>query len=137
MFQSHINTLSLASIASKTHSSHYSKEKEEQLIAVLVRSGLNEYSLNYLYHLVKHKVSEPHEQMDILFRVQFIIKVSQWIISERTLANGLEKALSPRSQLQIIELMDILITLALDFPNNEEHILSTSQEILTYFYEVV
>lgn len=75
--------------------------------------------------------------MNILYRVEFIIKVSQWIISERTLANGLEKALTPRSQLQIIELMDILITSSLDDPNDAEQILATSQEILTYFYEVV
>lgn len=57
MFESHINTLSLASIAAKVHGSHYSKQKEEELILVLVRSGLNEYSLNFLYHLVKRKAS--------------------------------------------------------------------------------
>lgn len=57
MFESHITTLSLASIAAKVHGSHYSKQKEEELILVLVRSGLNEYSLNFLYHLVKRKAS--------------------------------------------------------------------------------
>lgn len=72
--------------------------------------------------------------MDILYKAEFIIKVSQWIISERTVANGLEKALSPRSQLQIIELMDILITSAEDVPQHSDQIFSTCQEILTYFY---
>lgn len=57
MFQSHINTLSLASIAAKVHKAHYSKEKEEQMVLVLVQSGLNEYTLNYLYHLVRNKAS--------------------------------------------------------------------------------
>lgn len=57
MFQSHINTLSLASIAAKVHKTHYSKEKEEQMVLVLMQSGLNEYTLNYLYHLVRNKAS--------------------------------------------------------------------------------
>lgn len=57
MFQSHINTLSFAAIAARIHKAHYSKEKEERLVLVLVKSALNEYALNYLYHLVRHKAS--------------------------------------------------------------------------------
>ena len=58
MLQSHINTLSLASIIEGVQSFRFTKLKEERLIRMLVQSGLDEYTLNCLYHLIKHKASQ-------------------------------------------------------------------------------
>ena len=75
--------------------------------------------------------------MELLFKVEFIVKLAQWIINDHTHARGIDKTISPRSQIQIIELMHTLISQTEDDQYHSAQIYATSQEILTHFYVVV
>lgn len=96
---------------------------------------LNDIALNGLYSAVKH--SAPSERAQILIAVDFQQTLANWLYQDEIAAGGLEKALSPRSQQQMIELIDIIITFAAESPELMQEVLLISQNILTCFYKVV
>lgn len=63
--------------------------------------------------------------------------MAAWLYQDQVQAGGLERSLSLRSQRQIIELMDLIVTSAAESPIVMQDILGVSQKILTCFYKVV
>jgi hypothetical protein len=75
--------------------------------------------------------------VQILIEIDFQQIVASWLYQDEVEASGLEKALSPRSQRQMIELIDIIVSSAVDSPEFMEEVLLISQKILTCFYKIV
>jgi hypothetical protein len=87
--------------------------------------------------VVKSKRNQAEEQATILININFQQTLAAWLYRDEITANDLSAAFTPRSQLQMIELMDIIISSAAESPELMSNILLVSQKILTCFYKVV
>jgi hypothetical protein len=77
-------------------------------------------------------------KLDILLRSGFERRLLEWLHSESVTSIGLERAISPRSLYQLVDLMGVMVGDAGGFPDDMmQQILEDWQKILSAFYGAV
>lgn len=96
---------------------------------------MDDITLNALYSIIR--CSSKHK-LDILIRSGFERRLLEWLHSDSVMRIGLERAISPRSLYQLVDLMGVMVGDAGGFPDDMmQQILEGWQKILSAFYGAV
>jgi hypothetical protein len=130
--------LSLGAVAGQLYVWLGCEGREEQILAAFLQSGAMSLSnglLNSLHSVVRRK--SPTEQLQVLLGVGFQDTVARWLQQDEVVAGALERGLSVRSQQQMVELIDVIVSTAAESAEEMQGVLLVSQQILTCLFRIV
>lgn len=132
----HIRGLSLKAMNKRLFATiDVEAEKASVLRTFQEEREMSDLSITFLHSVIMSY--EPSEQAMHLLRIGFHDILKAWLHTQYVRENGVEQLLSVRSQMQVVELIEVIVSSAAQYPENLRDALLTSQDILTYIYQMV
>lgn len=132
----HIRALSLEAMNKRLFATiDVETEKADALRMFQEEKEMSDLSISCLHSVIMSY--EPSDQAMHLLRIEFHDILKAWLNTQEVRECGVEQLLAVRSQQQVVELIEVIVSQAAHHPESLRDALLTSQGILTYIYQMV